>query len=78
MIAPRFIAELTPLRSDSPTAPPPIGPAVWEETQVAVENMPSSPLRNVFTGQVLTLENACLPVATALADFPIALMAIAP
>ena len=35
VIAPRFIAELTPLRSDAPTAPPPTGSAIWEDTHVS-------------------------------------------
>ena len=52
VIAPRLIAELTPLRSDSPTAPPPIGAAIWEDTHVSLGNLPSSPLKNLFTGQV--------------------------
>ena len=57
MIAPRLIAELTPLRSDSPTAPPPMGSAVWEDTHVTVGNVPSSPLKNLFTGQVSAFED---------------------
>ncbi len=74
MIAPRLIGELTPLRSDSGTALPPMGSAVWEDTHVIVENVPSSPLKNVFTRQTVSLENGRVPVATALADFPIAVM----
>ncbi len=74
MIAPRLIAELTPLGSDSANVLPPMGSAVWEDTQVVVENVPSSPLKNLFTGQVVSLEDGRLPVATALADFPIAVM----
>ncbi len=75
VIAPRLIAELTPLRSESETAPPPIGSTVWEDTQVIVENLPSCPLKNLFTGQVVSLEDGRVPVATALADFPIGVMA---
>ncbi len=75
VVAPRFIAELTPLRSDSPTVSPPVGPATWEDTHVTVGDVPLLPLKNVFTGQAVSLEDPCLPVATALADFPVAVLA---
>ncbi len=74
VIAPRLIAELTPLQSDSAT-PPPMGSAVWEDTQVIVENLRPYPRKNLFTGRVVSSENGRLPVATALADFPIAVVA---
>jgi (1->4)-alpha-D-glucan 1-alpha-D-glucosylmutase len=74
-IAPCLIAPLTPASGDSPTTPPPIGSAVWGDTSITVGNVVSSPLRNLFTGRVLSLEASGLPVATALADFPVALMA---
>ncbi len=75
VIAPRFLAELTPLRSESATVSPPIGSAVWEDTHVTVENVGSCPLKNLFTGQISSLENSRLAVASALSDFPVALMA---
>ena len=74
VIAPRFIAELTPLRGDLPAAPPPLGSAVWADTHVMLGDLPSSPLKNLFTGQECTPEDARVPVAHALADFPIAVM----
>ena len=74
VIAPRLIAQLTPLPTDSVPAPPPLGSAVWEDTQIVVEDVASSPLRNVFTGQTCSPEDSRLPVAAALADFPVALL----
>ncbi len=74
VIAPCLIAQLTPSRTDSLTAPPPIGSAVWEETYISVGNVISSPLKNLFTGQVLSFDSSSLPVATALSDFPVALI----
>lgn len=74
VIAPCLIAQLTPLGTDSPTAPPPLGPAVWEETYVTVGHLPSSPLKNLFTGQVSAAENSRIPLATVLSDFPVALL----
>jgi (1->4)-alpha-D-glucan 1-alpha-D-glucosylmutase len=74
VIAPRMLAQLTPLPADSATAPPPLDAAVWEDTQIIVENMASFPLRNVFTGQTGSSTNFRLPVADALADFPVALL----
>ena len=74
VIAPRLIAQLTPLPTDSLPAPPPLGSAIWEDTQIIVENVASSPLRNVFTGQMCSPEDSRIPVAAALADFPVALL----
>ena len=54
---------------------PPVGPVIWEDTQVTVENLPASSLTNVLTGQVFALADSRLSVATALADFPVALLA---
>jgi maltooligosyltrehalose synthase len=76
VIAPCLIAQLTPLGADSPTAPPPLGPAVWEDTHVSLGRVTSSPLKNLFTGQVCSLYNSRIAVASALADFPVALLAI--
>jgi (1->4)-alpha-D-glucan 1-alpha-D-glucosylmutase len=76
VIAPRLIAELTPLGNGSLTAPPPLGPAVWEDTHVIVPDLPSLPLRNLFTGQVCSVEDSRVPVATALSDFPVAVMTV--
>ena len=53
IIAPRLIAQLTPLPENSPLPPPPLGPAVWEDTRIMLGDLASSPLKNMFTGQVL-------------------------
>ena len=39
VIAPRLIAQLTPLPTDSAPAPPPLGSAIWEDTRIIVENV---------------------------------------
>ncbi len=74
IVAPRLIAQLTPLPTDSLLAPPPLGSAIWEDSQIIVENAGSSPLRNAFTGQMCSLKDSRIPAAEALADFPIALL----
>jgi (1->4)-alpha-D-glucan 1-alpha-D-glucosylmutase len=74
VIAPCLIAQLTPLRPDSQTAPPPLGSAVWADTHVTLGKTTSAPPKNLFTGQVTLLENARISVASALSDFPVALM----
>jgi (1->4)-alpha-D-glucan 1-alpha-D-glucosylmutase len=74
VIVPRMVAQLTPLASDSLVAPPSLGAAVWEDTQIIVENVAASPFRNVFTGQMCSPENSRIPVAAALGDFPVALL----
>jgi len=71
--APRLIAQLTPWAQETFVAPPPLGAAVWGDTCLVVEGLPSSPLKNVFTGQVCAIDSARLPVASLLADFPVAL-----
>lgn len=76
VIAPRLVAQLTPPSADSPTTPPPLGMAIWENTYVSMENVTSSPLKNVFTGQITSLEGSLLPLASALSDFPVALMTL--
>jgi (1->4)-alpha-D-glucan 1-alpha-D-glucosylmutase len=74
VIAPRLLAGLTPLPTDPLPAPPPLGAAVWEDTQIIVANVAPSSLRNLFTGQVCSPEDSRIPAAAALADFPVALL----
>jgi len=74
VVAPRWLGQLTPLPQNSLVAPPPLGDAVWEDTNLAVEGLVSSALKNLFTGQVCGPRDHRLPVATALADFPVALL----
>jgi maltooligosyltrehalose synthase len=76
VITPRLIAQLTPLMPDAPTAPPPLGSAIWQDTHVSIGNAASSALKNLFTGQVSSIEDSRVSVANALSDFPVALLAI--
>ena len=69
VIAPRFLAQLTPLRADPLTAPPPLGAAIWSDTLVSVPNAASTPLKNLFTGQVFAMQDARLPLATCAGRF---------
>lgn len=77
VIAPRLIAQLMSSAADPSTAQPPVGPAIWDDTYVSVENVRSSPLKNVFTGQECFVEDSRLRVANALSDFPVAMLATA-
>lgn len=73
-VAPRMAAQMTPLSTDAQPASPLFGPALWEDTRIIVENVASSPLRNVMTGQMCGGEMLRIPVADALSDFPVALL----
>lgn len=74
VIVPRLLAQLTPPASDAAPPPPPLGAAIWEDTRVILENVATSPLRNLFTGQICGLGDSRLAVAEALADFPVAVL----
>jgi (1->4)-alpha-D-glucan 1-alpha-D-glucosylmutase len=74
VVAPRMLAQLTPLPADSLPAPPPLGPAVWEDTRIIVDGETPYPLRNLFTGQTCPAEDSRIPLAAALADFPVAVL----
>jgi (1->4)-alpha-D-glucan 1-alpha-D-glucosylmutase len=78
VIAPRLIAKLTPLPENSVSPPPPLGPAVWEDTRVALGPLASSPLKDLFTGRPCTLQNSHILLADALSDFPVALLTNGP
>lgn len=70
MIAPRLYAPLTQ------TADPPIGPAVWEGTEISLPAGLGGTYRNIFTGEVVTPEDGGrLPLSRALGSFPLALLA---
>ena len=75
VIVPRLIAQLMPPTAETSTPAPPLGEAVWGDTYVAVAGEAPQPLTNVFTGQTISVEDGRLPVAAALADFPVALLA---
>jgi (1->4)-alpha-D-glucan 1-alpha-D-glucosylmutase len=72
VVAPRLLAQLTPLLPDAP-APPPLGPDVWGDTRLVLPERPG-PLTNVFTGQTHSPDGTALSVAAVLADFPVALL----
>ena len=76
VVAPRFIAQLTPAPQDSQTTPPPVGRAVWEDTHLIVPGLESlsTPLRNLFTGQVHSPDDSPLWLERLLSDFPVALL----
>jgi len=74
VVAPRLLAALSPPAADAPRVPPPLGPAVWEDTQIVVKKMASARLTNLFTGQACSADAARIPAAAALADFPVALL----
>jgi (1->4)-alpha-D-glucan 1-alpha-D-glucosylmutase len=72
VIAPRLLAQLTPVTSDA-SPPPPLGPEVWADTSLVLpDQLP--PLVNIFTGQTHTPMGSCLSLAAVLADFPVALL----
>jgi (1->4)-alpha-D-glucan 1-alpha-D-glucosylmutase len=74
VVAPRLIAELMSLRTDSLSASPPLGPAVWEDTQILIDKVVPSPWKNVLTGQACAATASRIALVDALADFPLALL----
>ena len=74
VIAPRLIAQLTPLPENAVLPPPPLGPAIWEDTRIMLGDLASSPLKNLFTGQVCPVQDSQILLATAFSDFPVALL----
>ncbi len=74
VIAPRLLAQLTPPPTDSPIPPPPLGHQVWGDTRVALTDLPSVSLKNLFTGETCSIEGSQISVGTVLAEFPAALL----
>jgi (1->4)-alpha-D-glucan 1-alpha-D-glucosylmutase len=74
VIAPRLLAQLTPLAENSSVSPPPLGPAIWEDTRIMLGDLASSPLKNLFTGQFCPVQDSQVLLATAFSDFPVALL----
>jgi (1->4)-alpha-D-glucan 1-alpha-D-glucosylmutase len=72
VVAPRLIAQLTPAADSLPS--PPLGPAIWTDTRIILEDGWPATLKNVFTGQDCPLADSRLALADALADFPVALL----
>ena len=75
VVVPRWIAQLTPSTQDTAAASPPLGPTVWEDTHLDVRPLVSSPLKNLFTGQVYSPEESLLDLEKVFSVFPVALLA---
>jgi (1->4)-alpha-D-glucan 1-alpha-D-glucosylmutase len=74
VIAPRLIASLTRVAEESLATQPPLGTAIWQDTHVLLGDLPSLPLKHLFTGQSCVAQSSRLSVAAALADFPVAIL----
>jgi (1->4)-alpha-D-glucan 1-alpha-D-glucosylmutase len=51
---------------------PPIGPQIWEDTQIRLPDNGGKPWQNVFTGEAVELETQ-ISVSKVMAEFPVAL-----
>jgi maltooligosyltrehalose synthase len=74
-VAPRLLARLSlglPDGGDQSAAP--IGEAIWSDTRLLLGDLPASQLKNLFTGETIDLAGSALPLSTALANFPVALL----
>ena len=78
VIAPRLIAQLTPLPENALVPPPPLGPAIWEDTRIMLGDLASPSLKNLFTGQVCPVQDSHILMAAAFSDFPVALLTMEP
>jgi (1->4)-alpha-D-glucan 1-alpha-D-glucosylmutase len=74
VIAPRLLARLTMSSEQSPPSPAPIGADVWDDTRIVAPELIQQPLTNLFTGQTCTFDHHRLRLATAMSDFPVALL----
>jgi len=74
VVVPRLSAQLVGLHLRLP-----IGTQVWGETAIRLPDSPETLFRNVFTGEEVPLDHAgnigVLKVASALSDFPVAVLA---
>jgi (1->4)-alpha-D-glucan 1-alpha-D-glucosylmutase len=52
----------------------PVGPAVWEDTRVALPLQSPNSYQNVFTGETIANENNGFAIAEALKTLPVALL----
>ncbi|MCC6127547.1 MAG: malto-oligosyltrehalose synthase [Pirellulales bacterium] len=72
--APRLIAQLMKSATDIPPAAPPLGPAIWRDTRLNVNELGEVSLVNLFTGQFCATNEARLSAAEIFADFPVAVL----
>ena len=76
VVAPRWFAQLSPLAEDaSPPTPPPLGEETWKDTRLILSEVAPWPMKNLFTGRTVGVDDGHLPLSTVLADFPVALLA---
>lgn len=73
VIAPRLFARLA-TRCEPPQSGPPLGEAVWGDTRIVCEALAGRTLKNLYTGQPCRFDGTSLPIATAISDFPVALL----
>lgn len=74
-IAPRLLAKLSQFRPDGQTSAAPMGEPIWSDTKLFLAGLPTGRLRNLFTGEICEPIGTSLPLAAALANFPVALLA---
>src|SRR5262249_21004148 len=67
VVVPRFLARRG-------VETPPLGSSYWKDTRVATGANLSGRFTNVFTDATVSVNDGRLPVAEALADFPVALL----
>jgi (1->4)-alpha-D-glucan 1-alpha-D-glucosylmutase len=72
VVAPRLLAQLTPAPEDGLV--PPLGESVWGDTRLDTAGLSPGAMKNLFTGQTCEIESSGLPLAAALADFPVAVL----
>ena len=72
--APRWIAQLMKNAADVPPTSPPLGAAVWNDTQIDIKDLGGFSPLNLFTGRACAVKDARLAAADVFADFPVAVL----
>jgi (1->4)-alpha-D-glucan 1-alpha-D-glucosylmutase len=79
VVVPRLVARLTIGASgEDQRVAAPVGPGVWADTHVALGSLPRLPMTNALTGEECLPGVAGVPLAAALAEFPVAILSTAP
>lgn len=73
-IAPRLVVQLLQSAVTEPRCSAPLGAGVWKDTVLSLGDLAISAATNLFTGQTYPDLDRGLPLATALEDFPVALL----